>query len=206
MSDNLAIPQQLGETITAEWHRLGSAGTWWCGEERVAIAQQARCARAGEPAQDSILPEVAVKAIRQIATEAHKIDQLWVTRCQDEGLEPLPMVELLAVTAKLSAIDTFFSAVGRELLPLPQPSEGEPSRETVKGADINHGWLPTRGPAGAPNCFSAVRSEHDALHELHSSFYISLNEMRKLDLVKDLQRSQLELLAARTSFINDCFY
>jgi hypothetical protein len=48
--------------------------------------------------------------------------------------------------------------------------------------------------------------EHDALHELHSSFYISLPEMRNLELVKDLHRSQLELLAARTSFVNDCFY
>ena len=207
MSDgDLPIPQLLEETISTEWGRLSSAGTLWRGEERLAIARAARGARAGESAQNSILSDVAVRAVRQIATQAHEIDQAWVNSCQEGGLEPLPMLELLAVTAKLSAIDTFSLGVGRQLRPLPQPRGGEPSQETVAGAEIDHGWLPTRGPAGAPNCFSAVSMDHDALHELHSSFYISLPEMRNLELVKDLHRSQLELLAARTSFVNDCFY
>jgi len=203
---NLPIPQLLQETISAEWHRLSGAGTWWNGQERVAIAQQARRARAASTGEAVTLTEAARAAVAQIETRAHEIDQAWVAGCQDRDLAPLAMVELLAITAKISAIDTFLTGVGRQLPALPQPREGEPSRETVDGAKIDHGWLPTRGPAGAPNCFSAVGMEHDALHEFHSSFYISLPEMRDLELVKDLHRSQLELVAARTSFINDCFY
>jgi hypothetical protein len=203
---DLSIPQQLDETIAAEWDRLSSPGTWLRGEERVEIAKEARRACAGEPSQDSLLPEGTVAAVRKIATRAHEIDQGWINRCHEGGLEPLAMVELLSITAKLSAIDTFMLGVGRGLRPLPEPVDGEPSYETVDKAMINHGWLPTRGPAGAPNCFSAVKPEHDALHAFHSSFYISLPEMRDVNLVKDLHRSQLELLAARTSYLNDCFY
>lgn len=204
---DLAVSKQLDVTITAEWDRLSSPGTWWRGEERVAIAQAARRASAAEePAENTILPEVAVKAIRKIATTAPEIDQAWVNRCNDGGLEPLAMVELLSITAKNSAIDTYLTGVGRDLRPLPPPLGGNPSRETVSNAEIKHGWLPTRGPAGAPNCFSAVSMEHDALHEFHASFYISMLEMRDVNLVKDLHRSQIELLAARTSYLNDCFY
>ncbi len=42
MSDgDLPIPQLLEETISTEWGRLSSAGTWWRGEERLAIARAA---------------------------------------------------------------------------------------------------------------------------------------------------------------------
>lgn len=192
--------------IDADWHRLGSPGTWWTGEQRVAIAGVARHARAGESPAPAALADVAVKAAATITTEAHRIDADFITHCQAGGVSPLQMVELLAIVARVSAIDTFMEGVGEPLLPLPEPRDGKPAQAEVPGAKLNHGWLPTVGRAGAPVCFSAVADEHRAWQQLHGVFYLSMDEMRDLDLVKDLYRSQIELLAARTSHYNDCFY
>jgi hypothetical protein len=60
--------------------------------------------------------------------------------------------------------------------------------------------------AGALTCFSAVQQEFDAWDDLHSQLYLSMEEMRDTSIVKDLHRAQIELLAARTSNYNDCFY
>jgi len=197
----------IARVIAAEWDRLGSPGTWWTGTQRTEIGRQARRARDGEPVDDSELPDLVIEAIRKIAVDAHTIDQAWIQRCHERGLEPLPMVELLAVIAKLVAIDTFLEGTGEQERPLPESQKGEPSRAIVEGATINGGWLPTKGTAGAPVCFSAVAAEEQAWHELHSVLYLSTEEMRDLDVNKDgLHRSQIELLAARTSHYNDCFY
>lgn len=203
---SLQLPEPIESAIDNERKRTGAPGTWWTAAERVAIARQARRAKSGDTAGEEPLSIVANEAAAMIAANAHHIDQRWIRNCHDRGLEPLPMVELLAVVAKIVAIDTCLRGVGREPVDLPPPAAGEPSRETVEGADINRGWLPTTGPASAPVCLSAVAAEHQAWEELHSAFYLSIEEMRDLDIDKGLHRSQIELLAARTSYYNDCFY
>ena len=196
----------MDSIIDAEWKRLGTSGTWWTSTERVAIANVARETHAGRKSTAGSLTAVAAEVTGKIATAAHTIDQQYVRDCHDRGLAPLPMVELLAVAAKVTAIDTWRRGIGEAPLPLPEPSGGKPSGSTVRGAKLDHGWLPTVGRASAPVCFSAVAAEHESLHQLHGALYLSMDEMRDNNIVKDLHRTQLELLAARTSYKNDCFY
>ncbi len=196
----------IEQAIDVEWKRLGSPGTWWNAEERISIARQTRLARDGMAADACMLSDIAVEAVRRIADGAHTIDKTWIDSCHERGLDPLPMVELLAVVSKVVAIDTYLEGMGTEPRPLPDATPGEPSREGVEGARIDHGWLPTKGRAGAPVCFSAVAAEHQGWHEIHRAFYLDIEEMRDLDIHKGLHRSQMELLAARTSHYNDCFY
>lgn len=200
------VPESITKAIAAETKRWRQPGTWWSGEERVAIAREARLALQGETSEGNGLSEVTVNAIHKIAVDAHHVDQKWITRCHDRGLEPMAMVELLAITAKVAAVDTCAMGIGDELPSIPTHESGEPSRQIVEGAGLNHGWLPTRGRASAPVCFSAVADEDHAMHELHTGLYLSMEEMRDHDIVKDLHRTQIELLAARTSYYNDCFY
>lgn len=200
------VPESITTAIAAETKRWSQLGTCWSGEERVAIAREARLAFQGETSNGNGLSEVAANAVHKIAVDAHHIDQKWITRCHERGLEPLAMVELLAITAKVTAVDTCVMGIGEELPSIPAPEAGEPSRQVVEGARTNHGWLPTKGRASAPVCFSAVADEDHAMHELHTGLYLSMEEMRDHDIVKELHRTQIELLAARTSYYNDCFY
>ena len=202
----ISTRQQIEAMVDNQWQRLARAGTWFSGQERVEIAKVAREAQSHDESGLYVLTEVATEAAKKIATEAHTIDQQWVEECGERGLALLPMVELTAIIAQLSAIDTYYVGVGVTPRNLPEPQPGEPSQEEVKGAKLMRGWLPTRGVAGAPNCFSGVAAEADALHEIHGALSLSMPEMMDMNITKGLHRSQIELLAARTSNYNDCFY
>ena len=62
------------------------------------------------------------------------------------------------------------------------------------------------GAAGATSALSGVSVEDRAQEQLHDALYLSYQEMGDLGIDKVLSRSQMELLAARTSLINDCFF
>ena len=200
------LEKVIEKVITRQWQRLASAGTWFTGEQRVAIARVVRQAQAGQDVGSDGLLDVIIEAASKIAIDAHTIDQDWIEQCFARGLTPLQMVELTAVVAQLSTIDTYTIGIGEALRELPEPLPGDPAREEVKGARLMRGWYPTRGVAGAPNCFSAVVAENEALHEIHEAMYLGMQEMADVSIVKSLHRSQIELLAARTSNYNDCFY
>lgn len=196
----------INAAIQAEWEFLATTGTWWTAAERVAIAAACRDARFGIEQIQETLPSVALTAVHKIAVSAHEIDQAWIEGCHAQGLAPLPMVELMALVARVSAVDTCLEGIGAALKELPVPETGTPTNEVPEKATINGGWLPTVGRASAPVCMSAVPAEHRAWESLHTAFYLSIEEMRDQDIEKDLHRSQIELLAARTSLYNDCFY
>ena len=205
MSDS-QIMADIENVIANQWQRLANAGTWFTGEQRVAIASVVRQAQAGEPVHSEVISAVVIEAAEKIAVNAHAINQFWVDECYDRGLKPLQLVELTAIVSQLSTIDTYTMGLGAELRALPDPKPGNPIEVEVKGAKLTRGWYPTRGVAGAPNCFSAIAAENEALHDIHGAMYLGMEEMADNSIVKTLHRSQIELLAARTSKYNDCFY
>ena len=200
------ILEDIENVIADQWQRLANAGTWFNGEQRVAIATIVRQAQAGQAVKAEALSDVMVEAAAKIAIDAHSIDEEWVTGVYDRGLQPLQLVELTAIVAQLSTIDTYTLGIGEALRELPVPLPGDPEKQEVKGAKLTRGWYPTRGVAGAPNCFSAVAAENKAMFDIHEAMYLSMEEMADVSILKTLHRSQIELLAGRTSRYNDCFY
>ncbi len=198
--------EDIENMIADQWQRLANPGTWFTGRQRVAIAAVVRQAQDGRSGHAEELPAVTTEAINKIAVSAHTIDQSWVEGCYERGLQPLQLVELTAIVSQLSTIDTYTIGIDEPLRELPDPLPGDPTFDEVKGARLTRGWYPTRGVAGAPNCFSAVADENKALHDIHEVMYLSMEEMADLTIVKSLHRSQIELLAARTSNYNGCFY
>jgi hypothetical protein len=204
--DGPSAIDEFDALIDREWGRLSSAGTWWTGGERVAIANDARLAAGGQP-PSGILPTPVEEATRRIAASASGIRGTDVARWELEGLDSFAFIEMTGIVSRLMAIDVACFGLGRELRPLPDPEEGDPTRERPDGAAITTGWAPTIGPASAPSSLTAVPPEAEAMFDVHGVLYATMEQMFEMQLEREgLSRPQIELVAARTSSLNDCFY
>ena len=185
---------------------MANAGTWWTGTERVAIATEARIGHDDAPSTNH-LSTVAIEAARRVSAEAATIRQVDIDRWADGGLDPFAYVELIGVVSRLAAIDVTAFGLGMDERPLPVPQPGNPSLERPPDAVVSNGWVPTIGPAWAPGALSAVPDEVDAMFDIHGVLYLSMEQMRNNEIVRNgIHRAQIELTAARTSWLNECFY
>ncbi len=191
--------------VDREWERLGRPGTWLTGEERVAVATVAREARAEVDRGDHGLSGVAGAVARRVSAEPATIRPDWIDTNLVAGLDHLAYVEIIGIVARLAAVDTFLLGIGWPERPLPPAQPGEPSRQVVDEATITDAAVPMVG-TGAPGSLTAVAAESEAQFDLHGALYLSIDEMGDMDISKDLHRTQMELVAARTSRLNDCFY
>jgi len=62
------------------------------------------------------------------------------------------------------------------------------------------------GGASIVQALSAVPSEAEAQEDMHGPLYLTYAQMQDLQFVRGLTRPQMELVAARTSALNECFY
>ena len=107
----------------------------------------------------------------------------------------------------VTAVDTFHRALGLDLEPLPTPRSGKPSRALPDiPARKTKAWVPMVGPPSIPGSLSAVPDEMAALESLHGPMYLTYEEMDDPAIQKGLSRWQTELVASRTSAINECFF
>lgn len=192
--------------LNREWDRLASPGTWWGGAERLAIAADARCAVAAEPLS-GFLPAPVEEATRRIAVDAAGIRGTDVARWELEGLDSFAYIEIVGIVSRLVGLDVAAFGLGRKLRPLPEPEPGEPSQHRPDGAAITTGWAPTIGPASASSALAAVPPEAEAMADIHGVLYMPMDQMSEMHIEREgLSRSQIELTAARTSILNDCFH
>ncbi|NNF64342.1 MAG: hypothetical protein HKN07_08780 [Acidimicrobiia bacterium] len=177
------------------------------GSERVASAAVARAANAGGDIPDTSLSAAAVEAAEAIAIAPGHIEVSWLDQLEASGLDRLFYGELVGVVARLIGVDSFLVGVGGSLIPLPEPVAGEPSRSVNNRATVTDAWLPTVGTARAATVLSANRPEMLAQKDIHEGFYLAYEDIGELGLVVDgLSRTQMELVAARTSYLNHCVY
>lgn len=210
-----------------------SPGTWLTGEQRVEVVRQVRAARDAVPtpppwakpsAEDggrapaggaagatgvALAPEL-VDAIWRLTNHPGTLTADWYEGLVGAGVEPLVWVEVVGLVAQASNVDTFADGLGLERLELPAPVAGEPSREVPDGAAVTSHWVPTAAKAWANvvKALSAVPAEVDAWMILSDAGYVPMEWVRGV-LTSDrnsLNRLQIELLAARTSKLNECFY
>ena len=66
--------------------------------------------------------------------------------------------------------------------------------------------MPTVGVISPPTALQAVPTEAAVQEELHGALYLSYADMADLAAVRGLSRAQMELVAARVSYLNDCFF
>jgi hypothetical protein len=201
------------------WDAIACAGSWWTGEERVAMAGQARAARLQRneppwarvlPDADGVLPEAAVLAVRKISADARQIDRAWASSTI-AAVGDAPYVELAAVAASVCIIDTFAEALGVELEPLPSPVDGMPDRQRPTTVAEAGAYVPLETPWSGPNvgrALSLVPGQNEMFRGILNSMYAGAPGQGFMNFVWEgpLSRPQTELIAARVSALNECFY
>ena len=189
-----------------QFDEFARAGVWWTGEQKLAIVATARAAMAGVPSPEG-LPAHVDEAVRKVAADAISIRRGDIERWADDGMRVEAYVELVSVIVRLSAIDTAAFGLGLDAAPLPLAVPGAPLESTVPDIDFVDGWVPTDGPAFPPTAFTAVPGATEQWVDVSNVLYMPMEEMGDPAYVRDgVTRAQIELVAARTSYLNECFY
>ena len=168
----------------------------------------------------STLPAVAIEATHRLTTDAARLSEKAIRELNGAGLTDEAYVEIVSIVSTVMGIDGFCDALGIPLLPLPEVQAGEPSRYRPAEAVDDGAWVPMIPSKGAgeneadlyagrftPNVFRAMSLVPDAVRNLLSllgAFYVK--DVGNLKARNSLDRCQIELLAARVSALNECFY
>lgn len=229
-----AVRGDLTAAHQRAWQHLSHPGTWWTGEQRVAIAAETRKAQscslcqkrkaavspsAIEGGHDSLaaLPESLVDVIHRIRTDPGRLTQRWYQQVLASGVSDAAYVEIVSVAATVVAVDTFARGLGIPAPALPDPVGGQPSHARPESAKLDVAWVPMIGAeadlygtgAFIPNigrALSLVPAEAHAFFDLSAAHYFSLDDLMDVTKGRAISRPQIELIAARVSALNQCFY
>ena len=218
--------------LDRQWQRIGEPGTWWVGRERVAFAREVRAARncplcielkavvtpyavGGDHRSSTSLPAQAVDAVHRITTDPGRLTHRWFCGLIGHALTEEQYVELVGIVAHQTILDSFAFAVGAAEVPLPEPGEGEPSRERPHGARVHSAWVATVDPdaaegaiaehyrvGGTQNVVRAltlVPEEQLGYASLVEPLYVPLDHFADWAWQRTLTRSQLEVAARNVS-------
>ncbi|MYJ74321.1 MAG: hypothetical protein F4089_04125 [Gammaproteobacteria bacterium] len=214
----LPVDPATAAAHNATLESVAAPGAWWNGADRLAIVRAARsaptcafCAERDGPTlpisaehdDDGELPPIAVEAIHAIRNDSGRLTRRWFDDVIDLGLLPEAYVELVAVTASSVIVDTFAQGMGLDMPDLPEPVDGEPTLTRSDDVEDANAWLPL-ARQGRANILRSLGLVPSALKLFFGTFgrsyYMAPDSQFALD------RPQVELVAARVSAVNECFY
>ncbi len=196
-----------------------------CAERKAALSP---FALDGEHAGPGELAREIVDVIHRIVTDPARLARSWYDRVMAQGLlNEERYVELVSVTVLINSLDVFARAIGIQPAPLPAPTAGSPSRERPATARTEGAWV-SQIPAGAEGGedWAALYGDRDEVPQIGRALSLVPAEVAMLDALsgphymnlahvgdpsytepgRALDRLQMELVAARVSAINECFY
>ena len=169
------------------------------------------------------LPANRVEMIHRIVSDPGRLTQGWYEAMLESGIADTTYVEIVSVVAHLTAIDTFARGLGVPPPALPEPVAGAPTRYRPAAARQHAAWapniaddehgpdeadlFPTRPTANIRRALTLVPDEARGFFDVVTHQYMSGPEMRDFSReFRAISHSQIELLAARVSAINQCTY
>jgi len=211
-------------------------GTWGTAAERTAIAAEARRARTEAGIQESIgdehlaetatLPDAARRLARAAALGGVEINRDYCEKTQAEGVTEGAYVEIVGLVARLAHLDVFARGIGVPARKLGEPVDDRPPTferpDVAKQEGFFTASVPNAPEGGelakslygkhqAPNIvrsLSLVPDEARRLDRVMNAEYFSMETIFDLGYSSHeaLSRPQIELVAARVSALNQCFY
>lgn len=202
----LPVPDAIRNVAAWVVEGIGRPGSWLTGAERVGVAEQARASLAGTPGPESDISDELAEVAHAVAEAPADITPEWIDELEERGLNRFAYIEASGVVCRMSVVDTLAYGLAATPMTLPEPTPGEPPRVPREDAEISNSWVPTVGPGHALSSLSAVAEEQESMMRLSDVIY--LERVVPVEMVEKggLVRSQIEVLAARTSYLNDCFY
>ncbi len=194
------VPDVMRETFIHHWDHLASPGATLTGPERIAVARAAR----GEPTTKA--HPALLNLAEHLGTSPGSVFEPEVRAAADVVGDPAA-VESIAIVSLLSCVDGVHDALGVDREPLPEPAPGDPTGDIVEGLKRRRTHVPM--PQGAiPVAMDLIPAEGAARIAMSAPTYMPDDEMVHPDWSKPggLVRPQMEVIAARTSWHNDCFY
>ncbi|MEM7324731.1 MAG: hypothetical protein AAF531_16705 [Actinomycetota bacterium] len=189
--------------IQNAWRNLTSAGPSLTAAERVAVIEIARAAWAGGPHPiDDPLQEAA----HWLAADAGGLTGEVVEEFESRGLDRFRYLEVVGVVARLANVDFYMRGIGGALPVAIAADDNPPTGDRAPEAELTDGWVPALGPLMAPFSLDALPAEGDALRAIHEPMYIDMTEIGNGGYADELTKAQIEYIAARTSYLNECFY
>lgn len=192
----------------------------FCAARKAALSS---AAVQGAHEQDSDLPAPIVEIVHKLITDNARLTKDWFDGLVGNDLSDAAYVEIVGVVVNTFSVDELHRGVGAPLEPLPEPMAGSPGGRRPSGAAFHGSWVPTvasddldeedadlyGGNPAAPNVIQAmslVPNEVRGLQDLSAAYYLPTQSLGTFAPVRSLTRSQVELIAARTSALNECFY
>jgi len=171
------------------------------------------------------LSDTMVEVIHRVTTDSARLTKAWFDGIMQQGLKPEQYVEIIGTLVEVFSIDEFCRALDIPFNALPEPQPGEPSRyrpENIR-EDGNGAWVPLlpsvvdTGPESdlwegrtgyVIRALSLVPNEVRYMLDLLAVHYLDNTQIWN---VKNsprgtLSRMQMEVVAARVSAHNGCFY
>jgi hypothetical protein len=199
-------PERLAAFERA-WANLIAAGPTLSAAERIGVIVDARAAWAGSPKPNDASGPLGGVA-HWLAVDAGGFTADTVDDLEARGLDRFRYLEAVGIVGRLSNLDFYARGLGASL-PEP-PAVGDatdgPTGEFVREAALTNGWVPAMTAMFAPGVLDALPAEGDALRDLHEPMYMPMNEMGDNKYFDELSRAQIEYIAARASYLNECFY
>ena len=199
---------------------LGKPGDWLTADEKLAAVRVVRAARENAEQPPWYRPSVdredfgplaaaAADAVWRLTNHPGTLTEEWYAETVAALPSPEYYVELMGVAAVTNAMDRLASILELDLLPLPEPEAGEPTRPSLTSEVSSH-WVPTELDFSGPNVLKAssvapavveMRTRIGAAQYMDGAGRADLNWSRGT-----LDRRQIELIAGVTSLHNECFY
>ena len=175
----------------------------------------------GEHESDGTLSADIVDIIHRVVTDPARLSKPWFDSVIAGGLSDTQYVELVGVATLVVGVDYFARSLGIPPFPLLEPLAGEPTRRRPASATPAGAWVPmVSQEAGASEglyenmdvavnimrALSLVPDQARALRRLTDAQYMAAEQVGDPSVRGHLDRTQTELVAARVSAINECFY
>ena len=192
----------------------------YCRERKVALSPHAV---EGTHASVTDLPLSAIEVVHAVMLDASRLTRKWYEGQLAAGLSDGQYVEIIGTVVALVSIDQFCRGVGIQEHPLPSPVPGEPSGYRPRRAGPDEAWVPMvpANNSGTPEAdlwpadqtgnviraMSLVPDEVRTLCDLGAVHYLPNDRVSDPTASQGgLTRPQIELIAAKVSVINECFY
>lgn len=171
------------------------------------------------------LPALEVEVIHRVITDSSRLTKSWFDSVMRQGLAVERYVEVLGVSLNVFSIDEFCRGLGLEQHALPEPQPGEPSKYRPANIieDGDGAWVPLlpiiieSGPesdlwedrtGNVVRALTLVPDEVRHMLELSTAHYLDVDHIWDFKTAPHgtLSRMQMEVIAARVSAFNGCFY